>query len=78
MYLLWLLMGWHALATTWPESGLEALGVSVGEATVIHEQVSLSLPVLTPAATLFDVGMVAQACQLRRLARRTTALFIHC
>ena len=48
--LLWLLLGSYAVAAAWPEPGLKARSVSVGEVALFHERVNLSLPVLMLAA----------------------------
>ena len=47
--LLWLLLGSYAVAAAWPGPGLKARGLSVGQVTLLHEPVNLSLPVLTLA-----------------------------
>src|SRR3954452_20159135 len=72
--LLWLLLGSYALAAAWPGPGLKARGVSVGEVALFHEQVNLSLPVLTLASLLLNAGLGVQVSQLRGLARRPAAL----
>jgi BASS family bile acid:Na+ symporter len=72
--LLWLLLGSYAVAAAWPGPGLKARGVSVGEVVIFHEQVNLSLPVLTLAALLLNAGLGVRVSQLRGLARRPVAL----
>jgi hypothetical protein len=72
--LLWLLLGSYAVAAAWPEPGLKARNVSVGEVAFFHEQVDLSLPVLTLAALLLNAGLGVRVSQLRGLARRPVAL----
>src|SRR4051794_12802009 len=72
--LLWLLLGSYALAAAWPGPGLKARGVSVGQVDFFHEQVNLSLPVLTLASLLLNAGLGVRVAQLRGLARRPSAL----
>jgi BASS family bile acid:Na+ symporter len=72
--LLWLLLGSYAVAAAWPEPGLKARSVSVGEVALFHERVNLSLPVLTLAALLLNAGLGVQVSQLRGLARRPVTL----
>jgi len=72
--LLWLLLGSYAVAAAWPEPGLKARSVSVGEVALFHERVNLSLPVLTLAALLLNAGLGVQVSQLRGLARRPVML----
>ena len=66
--LLWLLLGSYALAAAWPGPGLKARGVSVGQVAFFHEQINLSLPVLTLASLLLNAGLGVQVAQLRGLA----------
>jgi bile acid:Na+ symporter, BASS family len=73
-HLVWLLLGSYAVGATWPGPGLKARGVSVGEVNLFHEQVNLSLPVLTLASLLLNAGLGVQVSQLRGLARRPAAL----
>ena len=73
-HLLWLLWARTPSAAVWPGPGLKARGVSVGEVTLFHEQVNLSLPVLTLASLLLNAGLGVQVSQLRGLARRPAAL----
>jgi BASS family bile acid:Na+ symporter len=72
--LLRLLLGSYAVAAVWPGLGLRARGVSIGEVTLFHEQVNLSLPVLTLASLLLNAGLGVEVSQLRGLARRPAAL----
>src|SRR4051812_17284469 len=72
--LLWLLLGSYALAAAWPGPGLKARGVSVGQVAFFHEQITLSLPVLTLASLLLNAGLGVRVAQLRGLARRPSAL----
>src|SRR3954463_3207114 len=72
--LLWLLLGSYAVAAAWPGPGLQARNVSVGQVTLFHEQVNLSLPVLTLASLLLNAGLGVQVSQLQGLARRPAAL----
>ena len=72
--LLWLLLGSYAVAAAWPEPGLKARSVSVGEVALFHERVNLSLPVLTLAALLLNAGLGVQVSQLRGLRRPVTLL----
>ena len=65
--LLWLLLGSYAVAAAWPEPGLKARSVSVGEVALFHQRVNLSLPVLTLAALLLNAGLGVQVSQLRGL-----------
>lgn len=73
--LLWLLLGSYAIAVVWPGPGLKARVISVGEVTLFHEQVKLSLPALTLASLLLSAGLGAQVSQFRGLAGRPAALF---
>ncbi|MBV8318540.1 MAG: bile acid:sodium symporter [Planctomycetaceae bacterium] len=72
--LLWLLLGSYAVAAAWPGPGLKARNVSVGRVAFFHEQVNLTLPVLTLAALLLNAGLGVRVSQLRGLARRPAAL----
>ena len=72
--LLWLLLGSYAVAAAWPEPGLKARSVSVGEVALFHERVKLSLPVLTLATLLLNAGLGVQVSQLWGLARRPMTL----
>src|SRR4051812_9323658 len=72
--LLWLLLGSYAVAAVWPVPGLKARSVSVGEVALFHEQVNLSLPVLTLASLLLNAGLGVRLSQLRGLARRPAVL----
>jgi BASS family bile acid:Na+ symporter len=72
--LLWLLPGSYAVAAAWPGPGLKARSISVGEVALFHEQLNLSLPVLTLAALLLNAGLGVRVDQLRGLARRPAAL----
>ena len=72
--LLGLLLGSYAVAALWPGPGLQVRGVSVGEVTVLHEKLKLSLPLLTLAMLLLNAGLGVQISQLQGLARRPLAL----
>src|SRR4051812_13941805 len=72
--LLWLLLGSYAVAAAWPGPGLRARSVSVGEFALFHEQINLSLPVLSLAALLLNAGLGVRVVQLRGLARRPLSL----
>jgi BASS family bile acid:Na+ symporter len=63
-HLLWLLLGSYAVAAVWPGPGLKARGVSVGEVALFHEQVNLSLPVLTLASLLLNAGLGVQGLRI--------------
>jgi hypothetical protein len=75
--LLWRLSGSNAVAAAWSEPWLKARSVSVEEVVLLHQQVNLSLLLLTPAALLPSTGLGDQVSQIPGLARRPAALLIH-
>ena len=68
--LLWLLLGSYAVAALWPAPGLRARALSLGEVTLGHGPLRLTLPVLLLAVLLFNAGLGVPLERLRGLARR--------
>jgi len=72
--LLWLLLGSYAVAAVWPGPGTALRRVSLGEAALAGERVTMTLPLLMLSLLLFNAGLGVPLDRLRGLARRPEAL----
>jgi BASS family bile acid:Na+ symporter len=74
--LVWLLIASYALAAVFPTLGLKIRQASFGEAHILQEEISFSVPVLMLALLLFNAGLGVQTTQLTRLMNRKAVLLI--
>lgn len=66
----------YALAAWFPGPGLWIRDLSVGQVTILHESMRLSVPFVLLAFLLFNAGTGIQSSQLRRLSRRPSVLLV--
>src|SRR4051794_33452151 len=65
-----LLLAAYAAASLWPWLGLAAREITIARFDVIHETVSLTLPMILLAGLLCNGGLSANASELAQVVRK--------